>query len=277
MTRRTKVAALLTALALVGAPAFADDNQGDGPSGGQAFGFTPGVGVSVGQVQGHGRAHESHGRVDTRALVTLTGSIASVDTATSSVSVLVKTLPQRVVAFRQLKGTAVTVGTDTATQIRRNGAQAVFGALTVGDHVAIRARVTLTTVNGAQTLAWYAVRINAAATTTTPTPTPTPAPANLNFGLDGVIVGNNGVNTLTVSTLAAHLGNGLPLQAGAVQGTTFTVTTDTSTVIMRGTATLTFAQLLALPFPPVHVHGTCSATLPLVCTAQRIDVVVPTA
>ena len=286
MKRLSTVAALLTALALVGAPAYADNNNGQDD--GQGFAFTTGttgqqfglqLGVGQTQGRGHGREH-GHGeqaRFNARSLVTVTGTIAAVDTATSAVSVTVQTLPQRVATFRQLKGTVLAFSTDTATQVRRNNATATVGSLAVGDHVSIRARVSLTTVNGAQTLAWYATRINANAVSPTPAPTPAPAPANLNFGLDGVIVGNNGVNTLTISTLSAHLGDGLPIKGNAVQGTTFTVTTDTATVITRGTATLTFAQLLALPFPPVSVHGTCSATLPLVCTAQRIDVVVPTA
>ena len=257
MKKLSIAVAAVAALALVGTPAYADNN-GHGKGKGSEHSSA---------ARAHAHSEKNHAQV--------TGSITAVDTSTAKVTVLVKTLPQDRKMFRQLKGTSVTFLTDTATQIRRGETQTGFASLMVGDKVSIKALLTVSTSNGVQTLSWYALRINASAPQL-PAPTPAPQPASLNFRLGGVVVGNNGVNTLTSSVYAANFGGGLTLKGNAVVGTTFTVLTDTSTVIMRGNTQLTYAQLLALPFPAVTMTGTCTAVATPVCTAARIDVAVPT-
>ncbi len=257
MKKLSIAVAAVAALALVGTPAYADNN-GHGKSRGHEH---------ASEARGHGHSERNRAQV--------TGSITAVDTSTAKVTVLVKTLPQARNLFRHLKGTSVTFLTDTATQIHRGETQTGFASLTVGDKVSIKALLTVTTSNGVQTLSWYAQRINAAAPRL-PAPAPAPQPANLNFRLGGVVVGNNGVNTLTSSVYAANFGGGLTLKGNAVVGTSFTVQTDTATVIMRGTSQLTYAQLITLPFPAVTMTGTCTAVAAPVCTAARIDVAVPT-
>lgn len=248
--------AAVAALALVGTPAYADNN-----------------GHGKGKGAEHSAAGKAHG-LAVRNQVQVTGSISALDTATAKVTVLVKTLPQDRALFKTLKGTSVAFLTDTATQIRRGETQTGFASLMVGDKVSIKATLSVTTLNGVQTLSWYASRINAAAAKVE---TPEQNASNLNFRLGGVVVGNNGASTLTLSVFSADFGNAVNVNEKAVVGTLFTVSTDTSTVIMRGTTSLTYAQLTALSFPAVSVSGTCTATTTPVCTAKRIDVIVPTA
>ena len=248
--------AAVAVLALVGTPAYADNNGHD-----------------KGKRAEHSASAHGHWlAVKNKAQVT--GRITGLDTATAKVTVLVKTLPQDRTLFRTLKGTSVVFLTDTATQIRRGETQTGFASLMVGDHVSIKAVLTVGTLNGAQTLSWYAARINAAAAKVE---TPEQHDANLNFRLGGVVVGNNLASTLTLSVFSAQFGNGVSTSGKAVAGSLYTLSTDTSTVIMRGTTSLTYAQLIGLTFPAVTVSGTCTATTTPVCTAKRIDVIVPTA
>ncbi len=260
MKKLSIAVAAVAALALVGTPAYADNN-------------------GHGHGKGHGAERSAAAREHANVLkhrVQVTGSITALDTSTAKVTVLVKTLPQNQKIFRQLKNTAVTFLTDTATQIRRSDTQTGFASLMVGDHVSIKAAISWTSVNSVRTLSWYALRINARAADTTPTPTP--AEANLNFRLGGVIVGNNGTNTLTVSVLNASIGNGLTLNARSVAGSKFTVFTDTSTVIsgISSPSSPSYQQLTLLSFPAVNMTGTCTAGVTPVCTASRIDVIVST-
>ncbi len=259
MKKLSIAVAAVAVLALVGTPAYADNGHGKG--------------------RGSEHSSEAHGHwhgLKNQAQVT--GSIAALDTATAKVTVLVKTLPQNRALFRTLKGTSVTFLTDTATWIRRGETQTGFASLMVGDKVSIKATLTVSTLNGVQTLSWYASRINASGPRTwTPAPTPAPTESNLDFRLGGVIVGNNAVNALTLSVFSSHFGDGVSATGKASVGSLYTLYTDSSTVITRGTTNLSFAQLIALSFPPVSVTGTCTAAVTPVCTAKRIDVMVPTA
>jgi hypothetical protein len=239
--KKTSIAVLaVAALALAGTQAaFADDNNQ-----GKAKGKT------------------------TQLLVEATGTIKAL--AAPSITVTLKTASMsdktRAVAQAMLRAGVVTFGTDTNTVFKRGTAN-TFASLAVGDKVELRAKCTLTP------LTCVATRVIAA-----PAPTPKPAPLHLGFALEGVVTGNSG-SALTVVVVRASAGDDNPLKPKSILGTAFNVLADTSTAVVKAGVTTTGLAAVATvtPYAAVNVSGTCASTLPIVCTAKRITVIVPTA
>lgn len=234
MKRMTVVTAAVTALALASAPAFADDNKGEGK------GLAKQVSIEV------------------------NGTVASiVDTNTVTVLVKEASQPKELKALaKTLKDTTITVKSDTTTVVKRNGAVVKLNGLTVGDRVNLRAKCVAGTP------------VVCVASRVTAVPAPAPKPLHLNIAIKGVVV-SNASGVLGVVVTNAEFDRDVTLKAKAVLGTTFTLQTDTSTVVTKAGAPITVAALTG--FPAVSVQGSCTNATPAVCTAKRITVIVPTA
>ncbi len=240
--KRTSIAALaVAALAFAGTQAaYADSNN-------------------------HGKAK---GKV-TQKLIELTGTVTALSAPSITVNVKTASMSDKTRGIGQavLKTGSVTFGTDTHTTFKRGTAN-TFGSLMVGDRVSLRANCSLNPLN------CVATRVIAS-----PARTPKPAPLHLGFALAGVIQTNSG-SAFTVVVVRASAGNDNPLKPKAILGTQYSVSADTNTVVVKaGVAnTMGTGAVAALgTWTPVNVSGTCTNTLPTVCTAKRIAVIVPTA
>lgn len=238
--KRTSIAALAVAvLALSGTQAaFADDNH-------------------------HGKGKQ------TQQLIEVTGTIKAL--AAPNIAVTVRTASMsdrtRTIARAMLRAVVVNFGTDTNTVIRRGNANN-FPSLVIGDKVELRAKCTLTP------LTCLATRVTAA-----PAPAPRPSPLHLGFALEGVVTANSGTQ-FNVVVVRASAGDDTALKPRSILGTPYTVFADTTTAVLRGgglVGTGFAAVSTVTPYAAVNVSGTCTSTLPVICTAKRITVIVPTA
>ncbi|MHB0929228.1 MAG: hypothetical protein ACYC3W_10090 [Candidatus Nanopelagicales bacterium] len=200
-------------------------------------------------------------------LVEVNGTIRAL--AAPSITVAVKTASRgegtRAFAAALLNAHSFTFATDTNTAIRRGNAKG-FASLVVGDKVQLRARCTATP------LTCVATRVNAAAA-----PAPKPAPLHLGFAITGVVIAPAAPvagSTLTVVVVRASDGEDNPLLPKTILGKQFPINTDTATAVYSGDLASSFSALVN--FPAVTIAGTCTSATPTVCTAKRINVIVPT-
>ena len=194
-------------------------------------------------------------------IIQFVGTVKSVvDTATITVLVSETTDAKATKDItKAMRRATVVVKADSATVVTRAGVTAPFTAIAVKDRVNVRARCTLGTP-----IVCLAKRVNAF-----------PPKLHLGLAVRGTVVSNTAGVLGVVVVVPGAIGDDSALKARAIIGTTLSFQTDTKTVVTKAGATVTVASLTG--FPAVNVSGSCTATTPVVCTARRIIVLVPTA
>lgn len=167
-------------------------------------------------------------------------------------------------ALRVYKDRDITLGTDTATSVRRDDRSATLASLRVGDVVRAWARCTLVTANNTTTATCRAYRIQA----WTPQP---PKPANLTA--TGVVTARTPVSlTVTPSRVDAD-SRGRSIEAAIRAAKSLTAAIDSKTVVRLADTNVPI-DLVAIG-GTVKLHLTCVTTAPYPCTASRIEILTP--
>jgi len=168
--------------------------------------------------------------------------------------------------LRLFKGHDLTVATDTATIVRRDGRTAPLASVHVNDLVTVRVRCTFTTNNNVTTTSCLALRIYAA--------TP-PAPKPVQVIIAGAVT-TRSTSAFTMSVTRIDADSRARAVADALRSASpIPIGVDSKTVVRLGDASLTFAAVGV--GNTLRVHATCQVQQPYNCIATRIDIVTPRA
>lgn len=191
---------------------------------------------------------ELHGTVKTLALPTLVIAVKSV-----SGDHLSSTL-------RLFKDHDLTLGTDTATLVRRDGKTATLASIRVTDTVNVRTKCTFTTANNVTTTSCLAQRIYAY--------TAKPPRAEKVFLVGNVTAVTTTSLTLTVMSVVHQENDALDVQA--LHDQTLTVAVAKGVSIRKGGHSATLASITSGSQLTVRAH--CQLVAPFNCTADRITI-----